>query len=533
MSKRYFFTFGNKPCANARDRLVEQTARLIRKPDPAPAPAPRPVFDEVQGYSEATLKADAQFWRQHGAFISANPRGFGYWVWKPWLVLKTLERMQTDDILFYADAGCEWNFDGLDALDAYFAAADQSETGSVAFRMTNPDYCEDQWTKGDVFAHFGIAPADDRSQQLHATFFLLRKTPQTAAMVAEWFAVAVSQNYALLTDAPSRAADSPRFRENRHDQSIFSLIRKRAGSAVVDWPPLPELVRRREAIFDARNLSRVSELIYSPRVVVHAWTQTPASAPLRADGSPSFFGLGDLVRGTAALWAVSRKNKYQYFTDIRHHPVSRWLRVPGAEQPFSAYVARLAAAGAVPFAAATTLASHLASPATPKDIVVLMTNEFYPDRTVSPECAAFLRRLIQPNDELEARIAELAPDATAYAAPYAVWHCRMGDEAIDGAPDPAAAAACMGWLAGAAAEDIVLSDSAEFKRSVKAALPHLTILPTEGCHVGIVGADPAKVRDTLAEFFIAARAKAVHTKSVYDWPSGFMQWAAVISPHNV
>jgi hypothetical protein len=71
-------------------------------------------------------------------------------------------------------------------------------------------------------------------------------------------------------------------------------------------------------------------------------------------------------------------------------------------------------------------------------------------------------------------------------------------------------------------------------------LPHLTVLQTEVCHVGIVGAEPAKVRDTLAEFFIAAQAKKIHTMSVYDWPSGFVQWAAVrgaqppvLSAHNV
>ena len=48
-----------------------------------------------------------EFWNNHSEFILANKRGYGYWLWKPYLIMKTLEQMNDNDILVYADCGCE------------------------------------------------------------------------------------------------------------------------------------------------------------------------------------------------------------------------------------------------------------------------------------------------------------------------------------------------------------------------------------------------------------------------------------------
>lgn len=36
-------------------------------------------------------------------------RGFGYWCWKPQVVLQNLNKMRENDILIYMDAGCHLN----------------------------------------------------------------------------------------------------------------------------------------------------------------------------------------------------------------------------------------------------------------------------------------------------------------------------------------------------------------------------------------------------------------------------------------
>ena len=37
--------------------------------------------------------------------ILKQPRGFGYWIWKPYFILKSLEELNDGDILFYSDSG--------------------------------------------------------------------------------------------------------------------------------------------------------------------------------------------------------------------------------------------------------------------------------------------------------------------------------------------------------------------------------------------------------------------------------------------
>lgn len=47
------------------------------------------VFDTVTVFSLDTLFAD--FRQAHGAYMQATSRGFGYWIWKPEIILRALE----------------------------------------------------------------------------------------------------------------------------------------------------------------------------------------------------------------------------------------------------------------------------------------------------------------------------------------------------------------------------------------------------------------------------------------------------------
>ena len=44
------------------------------------------------------------FYQQHKSILD-QPRGAGYWLWKPYYILETLKKLEENDILIYADAG--------------------------------------------------------------------------------------------------------------------------------------------------------------------------------------------------------------------------------------------------------------------------------------------------------------------------------------------------------------------------------------------------------------------------------------------
>ena len=41
-------------------------------------------------YTDKELKNDQNFWEKHQQFIKRNPRGWGCWIWKPYIIKKLL-----------------------------------------------------------------------------------------------------------------------------------------------------------------------------------------------------------------------------------------------------------------------------------------------------------------------------------------------------------------------------------------------------------------------------------------------------------
>jgi len=187
------------------------------------------LFDGIKTIRDTDLlENDPQFASTHGDFIRQNHRGFGYWIWKSYLVKKMMhEDMEEGDVLLYADSGCVLQLSGLERMKEYLEMARTSEHGVVSFALEGQ--LEKKWTKQDVFEHLG--PVDYESRQIMATTFLMRKCKASMDFVDRWYATCC--HYRLLDDSPSITPNHPEFSEHRHDQSIFSMLCKIMGSTVI------------------------------------------------------------------------------------------------------------------------------------------------------------------------------------------------------------------------------------------------------------------------------------------------------------
>lgn len=213
--KIYFLSYGNHKFKNSIQRIKIEAERMN-------------IFDKIYCFTEKDL--DKQFLKQHGDFINKNDRGGGYWIWKPYIIKKVLDEMNENDILFYVDSGSQLNMEGLERLCEYFEIVTNSKYGSLAFELP---YLEKNWTKGDLFVHFGVQSNKNitHSWQLMATSFVLRKCDHVMSMINEWNTV--MSNYDLINDIPSKYSNYLGFTEHRHDQSVFSVIRKLRGSEII------------------------------------------------------------------------------------------------------------------------------------------------------------------------------------------------------------------------------------------------------------------------------------------------------------
>jgi hypothetical protein len=194
------------------------------------------VFDDVDVYDLSRLSED--FRVHHGRFIETNPRGFGYWIWKPHILIKALQASSEEDVVFYIDVGSRLNPDGRARLLEYAEIVSASPHKMLSFSNT---HTEKIWTKMDLLNRLGIAndPTICGTSQLTAGFIILCPTQSNLVLCQEWQAIAVEDDYRFSNDLPSSSKNCDQFQEHRHDQSISSVLRKMRGTAVTHYESQP------------------------------------------------------------------------------------------------------------------------------------------------------------------------------------------------------------------------------------------------------------------------------------------------------
>ena len=222
----HFITFGDSGFAETKKRLLSQAESLG-------------WFDTVTAYGTEDLDDD---FKERFKTILTMPRGGGYWIWKPYIIHKHLEKIKDGDILIYLDAGCYINPNGYKRFKEYIEMlnADADERGCISFQMSH--HTEDKWTTKEIFEHFNIHE-DSRdiieSGQFIATVRMFKKNANSMNIVSAW-RNALYQNPLLFTDyynATNAAVNNfnkNKFIENRHDQSILSVVCKLYKTIVLE-----------------------------------------------------------------------------------------------------------------------------------------------------------------------------------------------------------------------------------------------------------------------------------------------------------
>ena len=167
-------------------------------------------------------------------------RGGGYWIWKPYIIYKNLQLLNDNDILVYSDSGSTIpnNKYTIDKLNEYINIVKNSDKGVLAFR--NP-HIESKWTKGDVFKHFNCLDNKNiyNTRQFTANRIIIKKNVHSMALFKIWWETAKNYSH-FFDDSTSITKNFNNFTENRHDQSVFSLICKTNGvEEEFDWKSIP------------------------------------------------------------------------------------------------------------------------------------------------------------------------------------------------------------------------------------------------------------------------------------------------------
>ena len=205
-AKKYFITFACNCCEKSKVKATK-SAR-----DPG-------------GFEFATVhdmdSLSKKFRYTHSAILRQE-RGCGFWLWKPYIILKTLiESMSDNDLLMYQDAGAHIIRDAGPLLKL----SQDLEPGIIVFHTR---FLEKIFAKRDSFILMDMDdPRVYESYQRLASYVILRKNCQSLQFVMEWLAYAMDPR--ILTDIDNEMGkpNFPAFRENRHDQTVLSLLSKK------------------------------------------------------------------------------------------------------------------------------------------------------------------------------------------------------------------------------------------------------------------------------------------------------------------
>ncbi len=194
-------------------------------------------FDEIETLTESDL--DAQYVEKHKHLLKRGVRGFGYWIWKPYVIWRALQSMADGDELYYVDAGCHFNPKGRSRMFEYAETLRENALGLAGFELT-PDCSVGAFTKMDLLAHMGMVNREDllSCAQICATHVFCRKNEKVLAFLADW--LQICEHIHLVDDSPSVLPNVSNFVEHRHDQSVFTLLCLQYGAALLPgretWP---------------------------------------------------------------------------------------------------------------------------------------------------------------------------------------------------------------------------------------------------------------------------------------------------------
>lgn len=182
-----------------------RTAKVVCAPDNVIEYGPSDISEEF-------ISAHKSLWE--------SKRGGGYWIWKAYIILDQLQKMEIGDVLFYSDSGLLF----LGSLRPLFKYFDMLEQPILGFELP---LLEKQWSKKYLCNTIGVDEKNWEGNQIAATYFLVKKTEESLAFFYEY--AELLKDPKNVNDELTDVENDSSFIEHRHDQSVFSLLFKHRG----------------------------------------------------------------------------------------------------------------------------------------------------------------------------------------------------------------------------------------------------------------------------------------------------------------
>jgi hypothetical protein len=175
------------------------------------------------------------FFQTHYKSILKETKGGGCWLWKPYIILTTMNQLKEGDLLFYIDS--KYYF--VESFHSLYETPMNEKGQDILVWKNKPNeeitylknYC-----KMDVIQK---CDANDIVFNQHAECcwagaIVLRKTEFTVNVVKEW--LRLCSVYENISDSPSLLANQPEYIDHRHDQALLSIVLHKHNISFESFP---------------------------------------------------------------------------------------------------------------------------------------------------------------------------------------------------------------------------------------------------------------------------------------------------------
>jgi hypothetical protein len=207
--KRVYCTFSGAVYDSSVQRIVED--------------APKFGVDRVLIYDDVWL-TEQEFYCWNKWLWEPHPikRGFGWWCWKPFIVMDALEHCQDGDVVLFTD-GDTYPVANLEPL---YQRAERD--GMMLFEAS--EWTQRQWCKRDCYCAMGMDhPLYHALKAGVGRFMLFKRGPwRVKQFLMEWLTYCI--NPRSNTREPSEIRpELEGFTEHREDQAILTLLAAKYG----------------------------------------------------------------------------------------------------------------------------------------------------------------------------------------------------------------------------------------------------------------------------------------------------------------
>lgn len=176
--------------------------------------------DEIIEYSYESLP---EWFKDENKQRFQYKRGNGYWVWKPFILLDALNRVDVGDYVFYTDSGAAF----VSSMLPLIQTMENENTEIMCFAI---DQIERKWSKRDALTILDC-DIDEylNTAQICSGYIIVKKSDYSVKIIEEWNSYITDMR--IISDGPNVLGKDNYdcFIENRHDQTLLSLLLKKNG----------------------------------------------------------------------------------------------------------------------------------------------------------------------------------------------------------------------------------------------------------------------------------------------------------------